>query len=78
MRSKISVLFPRQREIDASFDFPDGFGQWTIRRPVFTEFADRIYYGADVSNAESTFQYKFDRFPTELEETNMISRDTYE
>lgn len=42
------------------------------------EFADRIYYGTDVCNTASTFQYDFDVFLTKMVEDKMISRDNYE
>ena len=43
-----------------------------------TEFSDRVCYGTDVCAAHQTFQYVFDDFLTNLVDTNMISRETYE
>ena len=43
-----------------------------------TEFADRIYYGTDVSDKKQTFQYVFDDFLTGLVTDKMISNDVYE
>lgn len=43
-----------------------------------TEFSDRVCYGTDVCAEKQTFQYTFDHFLTNLVETGMISRETYE
>ena len=43
-----------------------------------TEFSDRVCYGTDVCAAHQTFQYTFDSFLTNLVDTQMISRETYE
>jgi len=43
-----------------------------------TEFADRIYYGTDVSDKMQTFQYVFDDFLTGLVTDKMISDEVYE
>ncbi len=43
-----------------------------------TEFADRVYYGADVCNPNQTFQYEFIDFLENLYKEGGISLDTYE
>ncbi len=43
-----------------------------------TEFADRIYYGTDVSDKRQTFQYVFDDFLTGLVADKMISTEIYQ
>lgn len=42
-----------------------------------TEFSDRIYYGTDVCAVSQTFQYKFDKFLTDLVTDKMITEETY-
>ena len=44
----------------------------------FAEFADRIFYGADVCSTANTFQYKFDAFLTQMVEDGMLSQENYE
>ncbi|MBQ9984718.1 MAG: amidohydrolase family protein [Oscillospiraceae bacterium] len=43
-----------------------------------TEFADRVYYGADVCNPEQTFQYDFIAFLENLVKEGGVSRENYE
>ena len=43
-----------------------------------TEFADRIYYGTDVSDKKQTFQYVFDEFLTGLVTDKLTNVDVYD
>ena len=43
-----------------------------------TEFADRIFYGADVCNVNNTFQYTFDAFLDEMVASGKLSQENYE
>ena len=58
-----SRAFMRDPEYDAKF---------------IAEFADRIYYGADVCSVTNTFQYDFDAFLTKMVDDGMVSRENYE
>ena len=42
------------------------------------EFADRIFYGADVCSVSNTFQYDFDAFLTKMVTDGMLSQENYE
>ena len=42
------------------------------------EFADRIFYGADVCSVSNTFQYDFDAFLTKMVSDGMLSQENYE
>ena len=42
------------------------------------EFADRIFYGADVCATVNTFQYTFDAFLTQMVQDGKISQENYE
>jgi len=42
------------------------------------EFADRIFYGADVCSTFNTFQYDFDAFLTKMVADGMLSQENYE
>ena len=54
-----------------------------MRDPEFAarfmeEFADRIFYGADVCSVSNTFQYDFDAFLTKMVSDGMLSQENYE
>lgn len=54
-----------------------------MRDPEFAaqfmaEFADRIFYGADVCSVSNTFQYDFDAFLTKMVSDSMLSQENYE